>query len=113
MKIHDLILYKNIDTLKNSFLQYCRTALVDSNELVLIVSDYDSIKDALINLTNNNFNLEKIRNEGLLVIVDSKEGFYSMLDRFVGIIIMVKMLLKRSESLGKNGVNLANLVLIG
>ncbi len=27
-----------------------------------------------------------------------------MLDRFVGIIIMVKMLLRQSESLGKNGV---------
>lgn len=104
MKIHDLILYKNIDTLKNSCLQYCRTALVDSNEIVLILSDYGSIKDALINLTNNNFNLEKLRNEGSLVIVDSKKGFYSMLDRFVGIIIMVKMLLRRSESLGKNGV---------
>jgi hypothetical protein len=104
MKIHDLILYKNIDILKNSCLQYCRTALVDSNEIVLILSDYDSIKHALINLTNSNFNLEKLRNEGSLVIVDSKKGFYSMLDRFVGIIIMVKMLLKRSERLGKNGV---------
>jgi hypothetical protein len=102
--IHDLILYKNIDVLKDWCLQFCREALLDSNEIVLILSEYDSIKYALNDLTNNNFPLGKMKNDGSLVIVDSKKGFYSMLDRFVGIIIMVKMLLTRSETHRKNGV---------
>jgi MEDS: MEthanogen/methylotroph, DcmR Sensory domain len=104
MMIHDLILYKNIDVLKDWCLQFCREALLESNEIVLILSDYDSIKYALDDLTNNNFNPRNMKNEGSLVIVDSKKGFYSMLDRFVGIIIMVKMLLTRSETRRKNGV---------
>ena len=103
MMIHDLILYKNIDVLKDWCLQSCREALLESNEIVLILSEYDSIKYALNDLTNNN-TLGKMKNDGSLVIVDSKKGFYSMLDRFVGIVIMVKMLLTRSETRRKNGV---------
>jgi MEDS: MEthanogen/methylotroph, DcmR Sensory domain len=108
MMIHDLILYKNIDMLKNWCLQFCRVALLESNEIVLILSDYDSIKYALDDLTNNNFNLGKMKNDGSLVIVDSKKGFYSMLDRFVGIIIMVKMLLTRAQTHRKNGVTVVS-----
>ena len=104
MMIHDLILYKNIDVLKDWCLQFCREALLESNGIVLILSGYDSIKHALNDLTNINFPLGKMKNDGSLVIVDSKKGFYSMLDRFVGIIIMVKMLLTRAETHRKNGV---------
>jgi len=103
MIIHNLILYENIDALKKWCLQFCREALLESNEIVLILSEYDSIKYALNDLTDNN-TLEKMKNDGSLVIVDSKKGFYSMLDRFVGIIIMVKMLLTRAETHRKNGV---------
>lgn len=108
MMIHDLILYENIDALKKWCLQFCREALLESNEIVLILSEYDSIKYALNDLTNNNFNLRNMKNDGSLVIVDSKKGFYSMLDRFVGIIIMVKMLLTRAETHGKNGVTVVS-----
>lgn len=108
MMIHDLILYENIDALKKWCLQFCREALLESNEIVLILSEYDSIKYALNDLTNNNFNLRNMKNDGSLVTVDSKKGFYSMLDRFVGIIIMVKMLLTRAETHGKNGVTVVS-----
>ena len=103
MMVHNLILYKNINVLKDWCVDFCREAL-DSNEIVLILSEYDSIKYALNDLNNNNFPLGKMKNDGSLVIVDSKKGFYSLLDRFVGIIIMVKMLLTRSETRRKNGV---------
>lgn len=106
MMIHDQILYNNIDALKNWCLQFCKIALLESNEIVLFLSDNASIKESLIDLTNNDRG--KMRNEGSLVIVDSKKGFYSMLDRFVGIIIMVKMLLRRSETRGKNGVTVVS-----
>lgn len=104
MMIHDLILYKNIDVLKDWCLQFCREVLLESNEIVLILSDYDSIRYAMNDLSKNNITVGKMKNDGSLVIVDSKKGFYSMLDRFVGIVIMVKMLLTRSETRRKNGV---------
>lgn len=104
MMIHDLLLYKNIGVLKDWCSQFCREALLNSNEIVLILSEYDSIKYALNDLTSNNFPLGKMKNDGSLVIVDSRKGFYGMVNNFVGIVIMIKMLLTRSETRRKNGV---------
>lgn len=101
MIIHNLILYKNIEALENWGLQFCKTALFESNEIVLVLSSHDCIKHTLTELMTNTIH----KNEGSLVVVDSRKGFYSMLDRFVGIIIMIKMLLTRSKTHGKNGVS--------
>jgi hypothetical protein len=104
MESHYLFLYKDINTLRKSYSKYCKSALIKSNEIVLILSYTDSIQDTFVTLSNTDIDVKNFRDEGSLVIVESRKGFYGMLDRFVGITIMVKMLLQRVEKLQKNGL---------
>jgi hypothetical protein len=49
-------------------------------------------------------NVEKFKLQGSLVIVDSKKAFFSLTDELVDLMIMAKMLLQRSNKLGKSGL---------
>ena len=104
MDSHYLFLYKDINILRRSYSKYCKRALTRSNEIVLILSYNESIQDTLVTLSKTDIDVKNFKDEGSLVIVGSRKGFYSMLDRFVGITIMVKMLLQRVEKLQKNGL---------
>jgi len=42
--------------------------------------------------------------QGSLVIVEAKKGYFSLTNELVDIMIMIKMLLQRSNKLGKSGV---------
>jgi hypothetical protein len=48
--------------------------------------------------------MEKCKREGSIMIIESKKGYYSLTDEFIGVMIMTKMLLRRANKLGKTGV---------
>lgn len=103
---HNLILFANRDNLKNICSKYCKTALDSSSEIVLILTYQESVKDWLIYLKNNGFCIEKYKNDGSLVVIESRKGFFGLLNDFVGIMIMIRMLLGRANKLGKKGLTI-------
>jgi hypothetical protein len=103
---HNLILFTNRDTLKNICSKYCKTALDSSSEIVLILTYYDTVKDWLINLKGNGICVEKYKNDGSLVVIESRKGFFGLLNDFVGIMIMIRMLLLRANNLAKKGLTI-------
>jgi hypothetical protein len=101
---HNLILYSDITTLAQIYSNYSKSSLESLDEIVLILPHYHSIADLLNDLTNNGINIDKCKKEGSILVVESKKGYYSLTDKFVGVVIMTKMLLRRANKLGKAGV---------
>ena len=103
---HNLILFTNRDSLKNICSKYCKTALDSSSEIVLILTYYESVKDWLVYLRDYGISVEKYKNDGSLVVIESKKGFFGLLNDFVGIMIMIRMLLGRANKLTKKGLTI-------
>ena len=103
---HNFISYSDIDTLRNIYFGYCKTAFESLNEIVLLLPPYyESVSDVFSNLGNDgNIDVEKYKKEGSLVLVEPKKGYFSLTNELVGIMIMVRMLLQRASKLEKNGV---------
>src|SRR5919108_2653823 len=55
-------------------------------------------------LKNTGLDVERYKLQGSLVIVESKKGYFSLTNELVDIMIMIKMLLQRSNKLGKSGL---------
>jgi KaiC/GvpD/RAD55 family RecA-like ATPase len=101
---HNFILHSDITTLPYIYSNYSKSSLESLNEIVLILPHYHLVADVLNNLTNNGIDMEKCKREGSIIIIESKKGYYSLTDEFVGVMIMTKMLLRRANKLGKTGV---------
>jgi hypothetical protein len=101
---HDFILYSDITTLPYIYSNYSKRSLESLNEIVLILPHYHLVADVLNKLTNNGIDMEQCKREGSIIIIESKKGYYSLTDEFVGVMIMTKMLLRRANKLGKTGV---------
>jgi hypothetical protein len=101
---HTFILYSDITILAYIYSTYSKRSLESLNEIVLILPHYQSVADVLNHLANNGIDVDKCKREGSIVVVESKKGYYSLTDKFVGVMIMTKMLLRRANKLGKTGV---------
>ena len=102
---HNLIFYKDAVTLNKSCLEYCKTAIESLNEMILILTYYESVSKIFQSLKNAGLDTERYKLQGSLVIVDSKKAYFSLVtNELVDIMIMVKMLLQRSNKLGKRGL---------
>lgn len=101
---HNIVLYSDIRTLPCLYSKYSKKSLESSNEIILILPHYQSITNIVQSLTNSGIDIDKSKKEGSIVVVESKKGYYSLTDEFVGIMIMVEMLLQRAKKLNKSGV---------
>ena len=101
---HNLILYEDYITLNNTLLEYCKTALESLNELVLLLPHNESVSNLFHGLKNIDLDVQKYKLQGSLVIVEAKKGYFSLTNELVDIMIMIKMLLQRSNKLGKSGL---------
>ena len=101
---HNLILYKDYVTLNNILLEYCKTALESLNEMVLLLPHNESVSNIFHGLKNIDLDVQKYKLQGSLVIVEAKKGYFSLTNELVDIMIMIKMLLQRSNKLGKSGL---------
>lgn len=101
---HNLILYEDYVTLNNILLEYCKTALESLNEMVLLLSHNESVSNLFHGLKNIDLDVQKYKLQGSLVIVEAKKGYFSLTNELVDIMIMIKMLLQRSNKLGKIGL---------
>lgn len=101
---HNLILYTDITILAYIYTNYSIRSLECLNEIVLILPHYQSAADVNNNLKSSGIDVDKCKREGSIIVVESKKGYYSLTDEFVGVMIMTKMLLRRANKLWKTGV---------
>ena len=73
--IHNLLLYTNRDTLRNICSNYCKAALDSSSEIVLILTYYDSVKDWMSYLKDTGIHVDKHKNDGSLIVIESKKEY--------------------------------------
>ncbi len=101
---HYALLYSSITTLHQLLFEYCRVSLKSSNEILLILTSYDSIENLLKALRVIDSNLDSRQKNGSLVIRDSAKVYFNLADELVDIMIMIRMLLQRKRKLGKDGL---------
>lgn len=63
---HNLILYQDLATLNNVYLEYCKTALETLNEMILILSYRESVSNLFHSFKNIGVDVEKYKLQGLL-----------------------------------------------
>lgn len=101
---HNALLYSSITALHQLLIEYCRISLKSSNEILLILTSYDSIENLLKALRVVDSNLDSRQKNGSLVIRDSAKVYFNLADELVDIMIMIRMLLQRKRKLGKDGL---------
>ena len=101
---HNSLLYSSITALHQLLIEYCRISLKSSNEILLILTSYDSIENLLKALRVIDSNLESRQKNGSLVIRDSAKVYFNLADELVDIMIMIRMLLQRKRKLGNDGL---------
>jgi hypothetical protein len=72
--------------------------------MILILPYHESVSNIFQSLKNTGLDVERYKLQGSLVIVESKKGYFSLTNELVDIMIMIKMLLQRSNKLGKSGL---------
>jgi hypothetical protein len=115
---HYMIVYPDLNTLREIYSRYIKFQLAEHNEIVLVIPCYettDTVRRVLSEKkknddddANNNDNglpyidVQKYENEGSLVIIDSAKAYFKL---ELGLESFIQKLVKQAESLGKNGVS--------
>lgn len=124
---HYLLIHPELRTLRKIYSRYVKTQLEEENEIVLIISYYetaDSVRQILSSHTlqnNNSIDVRKYENEGSLIIMDSLKAYFGLDSDDDNddaddkndngrpnkdiIITFLKQLIEKAESSGKNGVS--------
>ena len=128
---HSILVYPNIETLRETYTRYVKMQLEDNNEIVLILPYYETANnvrkilsegfvnniadgDDAINDTKTNSIIDVARHEkeGSLIIMDSVKGYFGSGNDHddddndnTDLMAFVKQLVKKAESSGKNGVS--------
>jgi MEDS: MEthanogen/methylotroph, DcmR Sensory domain len=99
---HNAILYSKIDVLHQLLVEYCKLSLNSLNEILLILTHYDSIE----NISNalKYADLSSSQKDGSLLIRESQKAYFNLEDALVDIMIMIRMLLQRKRKLGRDGL---------
>lgn len=125
---HSILVYPNIETLRETYTRYVKRQLEDNNEIVLILPYYETADKVRKTLSNSDFvnrgeaansdsnnsngssiiDIRKYEKEGSLMIMDSVKGYFGSDSNYEGkdrLMSFFKQLVKKAESLGKNGVS--------
>jgi hypothetical protein len=112
---HYMIVYPDLNTLREIYSRYIKFQLEENNEIVLIIPYYettDSVRRILSQNKETNDNdsgndlpyidVQKYENKGSLVIIDSAKAYFKL---EIGLESFIQKLVKHAKSLGKNGVS--------
>jgi hypothetical protein len=127
---HSILVYPNIETLRETYSTYTKSQLEDNNEIVLILPYYETANrvrktlsegfvnniadgngnDGTVKDINSNSILEvkKYEKVGSLLIMDSVKAYFDSDNNYNGkdrLMSFFKKLVKNAESLDKNGVS--------
>lgn len=101
---HSMLVYSSLEEFREIYSHYCKIALEKNNELVLIIPHYETV-DAVRETLMSEIVVPKYEVNGTLVIVDTEKAFQKS-NEVYNILLMINLLTKRAESLGKNGLSM-------
>lgn len=105
---HYLILYPNLDTLREVYSSYIKTALYERNEIIVFLPFFETVDSVRRILTGNsrdatpNIDLRKHEKERSLIIIDSLKGYFGKPE---GIMPFIKQILDHADLSGRSGVS--------
>lgn len=94
---HNILIYDDLYTLREI---YCRSA--KNNEIMLIVSTYETPKTVREMLTEYEIDVKKYESNGSLVIIDSVRAYQMV--TFYGVLRFIQLLAERAQKDAKGGV---------
>lgn len=100
---HCLLIYEDLRVLSEIYSQYSR-AFLPQNEIIVIATQYASIRDTKTNLRLAGVDVEQYLNQGTLFIVDAQQGYQGADSK--GIWKLCMSLLSRAKKEGRRGVTL-------
>jgi hypothetical protein len=99
---HNMVVYEDLYTLREIYAKFSKKALQKNNEIMLIVTPYetpDTVRDMLIEY---NINVQKHESNGSLVVIDSVQGYQR--SNYYGILRLIQLLAIRAQKDFKNGI---------
>jgi hypothetical protein len=101
---HAMLVYSSMDEFREIYSRYCKTAIEENNELVLLIPHYETTKSVRETLKKE-IDVAKYEVDGTLTIVDTDNAFQQSSDVY-NILLMINLLTKRAETLQKNGLSM-------
>src|ERR671911_1810386 len=101
---HFLIIYPELQTLREMYSHYTKSALFEGNEIVVILPFYETVGTVRRILSENgaNINVRKYEKEQSLLVMDSLRGYFGSQD---GIMPFVEQTVEYAKDSGKNSVS--------
>src|SRR5215207_379195 len=101
---HFLIVYPNLQTLREMYSHYTKSALFEGDEIVVILPFYETTDNVRRILSENGANIDvrKHEKEQSLLVMDSVRSYFGSKD---GIMPFVKQTVKFAKNSGKNSVS--------
>ncbi len=106
-----MVVYEDLYTLREIYANFSKKALQKNNEIMLIVSTYetpDTVRDMLIEY---NINVQKHESNGSLFVTDLVQGYQR--SNYYGILRLIQLLAIRAQKDFKNGIfSIADMVFL-
>ena len=101
---HSMLVYSSLDEFRGIYSRYCKSALEENNELVLLIPHYETITSVRETLKKE---IDVARSEvsGALTIVDTENAYQKSNDVY-NILLIINLLTKRAETSQKNGLSM-------
>jgi hypothetical protein len=106
---HYIVIYPDLMTLREIYSQYVKAAIEENNDVMVIISHYETIDNVRHILSEDNndkknkvattIDVEKYEKDGSLVILDSIEDSFDLAHNSY-----IKNLLDRAKNMDKNGI---------
>jgi KaiC/GvpD/RAD55 family RecA-like ATPase len=100
---HNILIYRDVETLNEIMATHYREALEQKNELALFVSQYQTIQKVRDVLEKSGLDVARHEHQGSLVILDSVKGYHGP-DGSYTVTSLINMLLDRANKLEKKGM---------
>jgi len=99
---HNMIIYEDLEALREIYCGYSKDALEKNNEIVLIATAYETPRTVRSLLRDYGVNVSKYEKEHSLAIIDSMAG-YQLADVY-GVFKLIKSMVTRGQKEGKSDV---------
>jgi hypothetical protein len=101
---HFLIVYPNLQTLREMYSHYTKSALFEGNEIVVILPFYEIVDDVrrILSESDANIDIRKHEKEQSLLVMDSLRGYFGSQD---GLMPFVKQTVEYAKNSSKGGVS--------
>jgi DcmR-like sensory protein len=97
-----MIIYEDLYKLREIYARFSKKALEQNNEIMLIVTAYETPDTVRNMLSEYEINVQKYESNGSLVIIDSVKG-YQRAD-FYGVLRLIQLLAIRAQKDSKSGI---------